>query len=174
MFLDANAFNDTLRYNIRSALTEYTKAVVEQEWPLMQSREKVPQSVIESLRKVWAAYQKVDVKSINNPHMYDESLRQLNSMSEYRRLRWLAVKKSTPSVIWLVLIAGAIASVFYTFLFGTKHIRAQMVMTSVLTIINVMVLFLIFILDHPFAGYSAISNEAFRNILTMFTRMMGS
>ncbi len=173
MFLDANAFSDTMKYNIRSAITEYTKAVVEQEWPIMQKREKIPPSVIESLKKVWAAYQKLDVGEIKNTHMYDESLRQLNSMSEYRRLRWLASRKSTPGVIWLVLIAGACASVMYTFFFGTKHIRAHIVMTSVLTIINAMVLFLIFILDHPFSGYSGISDEAFRNILTMFTRMMG-
>jgi hypothetical protein len=46
-------------------------------------------------------------------------------------------------------------------------------MTSVLTVINVMVLFLIFILDHPFTGYSAISDDAFKGILGMFTRMMG-
>ena len=174
MFLDANAFSDTLRYNIRSAITEYTKAVVDQEWPMMQKRDKVPQSVLESLRKVWAAYQKVDVKNINNPHTYDESLRQLNSMSEYRRLRWLASRKSTPNVIWLVLIAGALASVSYTFFFGTKHIKAQYVMTSVLTIINAYVLFLIFVLDHPFSGYNAISDEAFKTILVMFTHMMGS
>lgn len=173
MFLDANAFNDTLKYNIRSSITEYTKAVVEQEWPIMQKGEKVPPSVIESLRKVWSAYQKVDAKTINNPNMYDESLRQLNSMSEYRRLRWLASRKSTPSVIWLVLIAGALASVSYTFFFGTKHVKAQYVMTSVLTVINAYVLFLIFILDHPFTGYSAISEDAFKAILGMFTRMMG-
>jgi hypothetical protein len=173
MFLDANAFNDTLKFNIRSAITEYTKGVVEQEWPIMQNREKVPASVVESLKKIWTAYQKVDVKTINNPYMYEESLRQLNSMSEYRRLRWLASRKSTPGVIWLVLIAGAVASVSYTLFFGTKHILAQYIMTSVLTVINVMVLFLIFILDHPFSGYSAISEDAFKTILGMFTRMMG-
>ena len=46
-------------------------------------------------------------------------------------------------------------------------------MTSFLTIINAMVLLLIFILDHPFTGYNAISDEAFRNVLTMFQHMMG-
>ena len=90
MFLDANGFSDTMKFNIRSAITEYTKNVVEQEWPIMENHEKLPPTVIESLKKIWAAYQKVDSKGINNPQMYDESLRQLNSMSEYRRLRWLA------------------------------------------------------------------------------------
>lgn len=173
MFLDANAFSDTMKNNIRVAITEYTKGVVEQEWPVMQKQEKVPPSVIESLKKIWAAYQKLDVGAIKNPYMYDESLHQLNNMSEFRRLRWLASRKTTPGVIWLVLIAGALASVVYTFFFGTKHIRAQYFMTSVLAIINAMVLFLIYILDHPFTGYSAISNDAFRAILNMFQKMMG-
>jgi hypothetical protein len=173
MFLDANAFPDSMKKDIRVAITDYTKAVIEQEWPIMQKGEKTPQSVIEALKKIWSAYQKVDARTINNPQMYEESLRQLNSMSEYRRLRWLASRKTTPGVIWMVLISGAVASVGYTFLLGTRHIKVQYIMTSVLAIINVMVLFLIYILDHPFTGYSSISDNAFRTVLGMFQHMLG-
>jgi hypothetical protein len=44
-------------------------------------------------------------------------------------------------VIWLVLLVGGILSVSYTFFVGTKNIKAQCVMTSAFTVVNVMVLF---------------------------------
>jgi hypothetical protein len=172
LFLDASAFPDSMKNEIRVAIRDYTKAVVEQEWEQMADRGHISSNVIENLRKVWSAYLKVNVRSLNNPSMYDESLRQLNSMSEYRRLRWFASRSTTPLVIWLVLVVGGITSVVYTFFFGTKNVRAQYMMTGVLALINSMVLFLIYILDHPFSGYNGISSEPFRAVLMMFTRML--
>ena len=173
LFLDAQAFPDTMKKEIRFAIRDYTKAVVEQEWDVMGKRQRQRTDVIQNLRKVWEAYLQVDVKSINNPSMYDESLRQLNYMSEYRRLRWFASRSGTPAVIWIVLIVGGVTNVVYTFFFGTRRTKAQFVMTGVIALINSMVLFLIYILDNPFTGYNGISDDAFRSVLGMFIRMTG-
>ena len=173
LFLDASAFPDSVRKEIRVGIADYTQAIIEDDWPAMQKQEKAPSEVINKLRKVWTSYMKINGREINNPQMYSESIRQINNMSEFRRLRWLDSKKSTPEVIWLFLIVGAIASVVFTFFLGTKHLKAQYMMTSVLAIINGMVLYLIYILDHPFIGINAISDESFRTILNMFQHMLG-
>ena len=173
LFMDASAFPDSMKKEIRVSIREYTKAVVEQEWPIMSKRERIPQAVIDALRKIWNVYLKADVKSLPNTHIYDESITQLNLMSEARRSRWFASRSSAPDVIWLVLIAGGVISVVYTFFFGIKRARAHYLMTGVLTVINAMVLFLIYILDHPFTGYNAISSDPFRSVLWMFMRMTG-
>ena len=173
LFLDANAFPDSVKKEIRVGIADYTKAIVEEDWPAMQRQEKAPPQVIDKLRKVWTAYMKIDGRTINNPQMYSESVRQINNMSEFRRTRWLDSKKSTPEVIWLFLIVGAIFSVVFTFFLGSKHLKAQYVMTSVLAIINGMVLYLIYILDHPFVGVNSISDESFKTILNMFQHMLG-
>jgi len=36
-----------------------------------------------------------------------------------------------------------------------------------------MVLYLIFVLDHPFVGYNAISNDPFKAVLRGFLRRLG-
>lgn len=149
LFMNAGGFDDPLKNNIRIALIEYGKTVIEHEWPAMASNGKVPVKSIEAQRNVWAANSNVDVKKIKNPNMYDVSLSQLNGMAEYRRLRWFSSRSSIPRVIWLVLLVGGILSVSYTFFFGTKNIKAQCVMTSAFTVVNFMVLFLIYMLDHP-------------------------
>lgn len=173
LFLDANAFPDTMKKEIRVAIRDYTKSVVDSEWTIMSHGERVPPSVIGHLRDLWGAYLKVDTKLIPNIPMYQESLKQLNSMSEYRRLRWFASRTGTPDVIWIVLVVCGLTCVVYTFFFGTRHIKAQYVMTGVIALVNSLVLYLIFILDHPFTGANAISDEPFRTVLGMFQHMLG-
>jgi hypothetical protein len=174
LFLDAGAFPDSTRKEIRTAITEYAKSVVENDWVRMGKRERQSPETIQAMRKIWNAYIKIDGQTINNPQMYSESLTQLNAMSEYRRLRWNASRQSVPLAIWVVLITGSIATIFFTFFFGSRHYKTQNIMTSVLFIMNACVLYLIYILDHPFFGYSAISDDPFRSLINWFTRAMGN
>jgi hypothetical protein len=173
LFLDAAAFDDPLKKNIRIAITNYTKAIVNEEWPLMSSGVHGAKQSIDAHNEIWDAYINIDIKTIKNPYMYEESLRQLNTMTEYRRLRRFASRSSTPIAIWIVLLVGGVISAVYSMFFGTRHIKTHCIMASAYTIINTMVLYLIYILDHPFTGYSAISNEPFQSILKMFMKRMG-
>jgi hypothetical protein len=124
-------------------------------------------------QEIWDAYINIDIKTIKNPYMYAESLRQLNTMTEYRRLRRFASRSSTPVAIWIVLLVGGVISATYSLFFGTRHIKTHCIMAAAYTIINSMVLYLIYILDHPFTGYNAISSEPFQSILKMFLKRMG-
>lgn len=172
LFLDAGAFDDPMKKDIRTAVTEYTKTVIEQDWPVMTVGGRMPEKTREAHSNIWSTYTHVNAQKIKNPYVYEESLRQLNAMSEYTRLRWFSSRSSTPGVIWLVLIAGGILSVMYIFFFRTKQGTVQYFMTAAFTIMNSMALLLIYILDHPFRGYSAISNEPFRTVLRMFVGVL--
>jgi hypothetical protein len=174
LFLDAEAFDEPMQTQIRVALTEYTKAVVEEEWPIIASGGRVGRKALEAQRKIFSAYTNVDVRKIKNTYLYEESLHQLNAMSEYRRLRLFSSRSSTPFEIWLVLIVGGTMSVLYTYFFGTKHLKAQCVMTAAYTIMISISLYLIYIFSHPFVGYGAVSDEPFKTMLQVFQRRLGS
>jgi hypothetical protein len=174
LFLDAETFDEPLKTQIRVALIEYTKAVVEEEWPVIASGGRIGRTAMEAQRKIFSAYTNVDVRKIKNTYLYEESLHQLNAMSEYRRLRLFSSRSSTPFEIWLVLIVGGIMSVLYTYFFGTKHLKAQCVMTAAYTIMVSISLYLIYIFSHPYIGYGAVSNEPFKTMLHVFLRQIGS
>jgi len=174
LFLDAEAFDEPMKTQIRAALTEYTKAVVEEEWPIIASGGRIGRKALEAQRKIFSAYTNVDVKKIKNPYLYQESLHQLNAMSEYRRLRLFSSRSSTPFEIWLVLIVGGTMSVLYTYFFGTKHFKAQCMMTAAYTVMVSISLYLIYIFSHPFVGYGAVSSEPFNTMLQVFLRRLGS
>ena len=101
----------------------------------------------------------MDSSSVPNRELYGETLRCLNNLAQYRRMRIFAGNNTVPSVIWLVLLVGGIFAVSYTFFFGMKNIEAQYLLTTTLTVMISSILFLIFVLDHPFTGTSRVSLE---------------
>lgn len=171
LFMDAGGLPDTLRGQIRLAVVEYTGYVINEEWNAMQ-KGTASISARERLRRLWQIYMSADVKQLPNVPIYEESLHRLNDLGEYRRLRLISSNDFIPGVVWFVLIVCALASVGYTFFFGTKNIRAQYVMTSVLTLINALIMLLILILDHPFQGSSMVDDYAFRHVLEFMKTMM--
>jgi hypothetical protein len=115
-----------------------------------------------TLRTLFA---QVDANSIPNRELYAESLKCLNNLAQYRRMRIFAGNDTVPPVIWLVLLVGGVFAVSYTFFFGMKNIRAQYLITTTLTVTVTSILFLIFVLDHPFTGTSRVSLAPLRQAM---------
>ena len=118
-------------------------------------------------------FYQIDEKSFPNKQMYAEALSRLNNLAEYRRLRIFTGNDTVPSVVWLVLLVGAVFTVCFNYLFGMKNIRAQYLITATLTITMSQILFLIFVLDHPFTGASRISTEPLRQVMEVMQKEKG-
>ena len=114
-----------------------------------------------AMRKLMTIFYQVDEKSVPNSEIYAEALKRLNNLAEYRRLRIFAGNDTVPAVVWLVLLVGSVISISYTYFFGMKNIRAQYLIAASLTVTITMILFLIYVLDHPFTGTSRVSSAAF-------------
>src|SRR5437588_11182199 len=72
---------------------------------------------------------------------------------------------AVPSVIWLVLLVGGAITVSYALFFGMKNIKAQYMITAALTVTITLILFLIYVLDHPFTGTSKVSVEPLKQVM---------
>jgi hypothetical protein len=110
-------------------------------------------------------FYQIDETSFPNKQIYAEALTRLNNLAEYRRLRIFTGNDTVPPVVWLVLLIGALFTVCFNYLFGMKNIEAQYLITATLTITMSQILFLIFVLDHPFTGASKISFEPLRQVI---------
>src|SRR3989475_11029705 len=110
-------------------------------------------------------FSQIDATSIPNRELYAESLRCLNNLAQYRRMRIFAGNDTVPPVIWLVLLVGGVFAVSYSFFFGMKNIKAQYLITMTLTVTITSILFLIYVLDHPFTGTSRVSLEPLRQAM---------
>src|SRR5437773_2282275 len=156
IFHSAEAFPDIPKKIIQQGVRDYVAAVYNDEVPKMSEGDISLYSggAHAALRILFA---QVDATSIPNRELYGESLRCLNNLAQYRRMRIFAGNNTVPPVIWLVLLVGGLFAVSYTFFFGMKNIRAQYLITTTLTVTVTSILFLIYVLDHPFTGASRVS-----------------
>ena len=72
---------------------------------------------------------------------------------------------AVPVMVWGVLILGAVLTVGFTYFFGTANLRAQIMMTAVLSTIVFMGLYVIVSLDHPFTGSVHVESEPLQAVL---------
>jgi hypothetical protein len=115
-------------------------------------------------------FSQMDANSIPNRELYGETLRCLNNLAQYRRMRIFAGNDTVPPVIWLVLLVGGVFAISYTFFFGMKNIKAQYLITTTLTVMITSILFLIYVLDHPFTGASRVSLEPLREAMAVMQK----
>ena len=95
-------------------------------------------------------------------------LHQLNLITQARRSRLIASEGSVPSVIWLVLLGGAVVTIVFTFFFGTRNLRAQTMMTGLLALLIFSELLIIVAIDRPFTGTVKVEPVPLADVLAEF------
>jgi hypothetical protein len=154
---------------IRQGLMDYIASVYNDELTRMSQGNISLHSNPAMARLITAVYQ-MDEKSIPNRELYAETVKRLNNLAQYRRLRIFAGNDTVPSVIWLVLLVGGVFTISYTWLFGMKNMKAQYMLATTLTVTITLILFLIYVLDHPFTGTSKVSDEPLRDVMAILQK----
>lgn len=163
---DSRAFPEEVRIQVLHEIEEYLKNVKDDEWPLL-SEGKVSEKARSSYQRMFEVYSGADASKMKNLPLYQESLKHLNDLSERRRTRVFDSRNDIPGVIWSVLLIGGVLMVVYTFFFSMKKFAAQFLMTAALASIITIILYMIYILDHPFIGYTKITTEAYDYVLML-------
>jgi Na+/proline symporter len=169
LFGSAKAFPDPADKVIRDGLINYSNSVQNDELKRMAGGEIGVYST-GALRNLITVFDGMEDKALPNRELYLESLRRLNSLAEYRRLRIFAGNDVVPPMMWLVMLVGGLIMVLYTYFFGVRNIRAQYMMTSALTIMISLILFLVYVLDHPFTGTGKVSSRPFAEAMELMQK----
>ena len=164
LFHIAHSFQEPARTVMQKGLLDYLTLVQTDELQRMAEGDIAIHSTGKMSGLIEAFYQ-MDEKSCPNKQIYAEALSRLNNLAEYRRLRIFTGNDTVPHVVWLVLLVGALFTVCFNYLFGMKNIKAQYLITATLTVTMSQILFLIYVLDHPFTGASRISAEPLRQVI---------
>jgi len=169
LFGSAKAFPDPASKVIRDGLIAYTNSVHNDELPRMAGGD-IGVYSSGSLRDLINVFDSMEDKALPNRELYLESLRRLNNLAEYRRLRIFAGNDVVPPMMWMVMFVGGLIMVLYTYFFGARNIRAQYIMTSALTIMISQILFVVYVLDHPFTGTGRVSSRPFDEAMELMQK----
>jgi type VI protein secretion system component VasF len=87
------------------------------------------------------------------------AMSQVERLLDARRQRLMQAAPSVPMVLWIALVAGALAMLLFAYLFGVENRPAQLVMTAVLAGLIALLFVVIAEFDSPFSGSVRISPD---------------
>jgi hypothetical protein len=169
LYYDASVYPDSLKLEIQSTIRDYVKRVTNEEWKSLSDGNQ-DADAMKSFIKLNRIYLSVNPNLVPNIEVLSQAMKNIHELREFRRHRILSSKNSMPDILWIVLILSSLILVAFTFFFSTKNIWHQYVMTAFLVFVCVLVLYVIFVLDHPFVGQNAITPDAFQPLMDIITR----
>lgn len=152
---------------LNKALTSYLESAISDEWPAM-GHSVASHKTWQKLNAIYAVLLASKSFDQSRAAVASEIFSQLDMLTQARRLRLAAAEGAIPGVLWAVLFGGAVVTIAFTFFFGTRNLRAQMLMTGLLAILIWSELLIAVVIDKPFTGSVKVSPEPLAVILTDF------
>jgi len=170
LFHNVQGFQEPMKTELMKSILDYTNVIYNTELPEM-IKENYSYENNSSYNKLWNDFLKVDVKKLDNTILYDKCLDELSRISESRRFRYFYLSNTIPKLIWVVMFIGCFISFSFSFFFGLKTKFPYFLLVIAFTFINIIILYLIYVLDHPYEGVNAISYIPIEKILTHFNNV---
>lgn len=168
LYRNAQAFPDDVRRELETHLRAYATLVAEKEWAAMAEQRPSPETWA-VYNRLWRAYHLFQPQTDHEKIWYAQSLTKMNQLGDQRRLRLLSSRSNgVPDVMWLVLLGAGVITIGFSFLFGTRSAKAQVLMTSGLAMTIALVLFSIMALEQPFAGITRVEPDSFHQVANIF------
>lgn len=161
---NCEAFPDSIHRRTERLMVSYSRSMIDDEFPAMAQGRLSPRTeqIYDSL---WALYYHYRPADDDERLWYAEVIDKLNELGEARRMRIQSLDFGVPAAMWAILYCGAVLTIGYCYLFGTKRALPHAVMVVILTLSILLVLILIEALDHPYWGLIRVSDASFREIV---------
>lgn len=149
---------------LRDTTTHYVKTAIAEDWPAME-RGEANRAVTHALDDMYARVLDFHPGDTHDAAVLAEVLQQLDFLTQARRARLVMASGIVPDIIWFGLFGGAVVTIGFTFFFGAENLRAQAVMTGILSFLIFSALLIIIAIDYPFAGSVKVGPEALSLVL---------
>jgi hypothetical protein len=169
IFNFSGALQEADRKEIRRLCIRYADQIINEEWPLLSAHH-VSVPTIRTYRTIWEECTSYKPTNQMQSNAHQAMLGALTAMSDARRLRIEALHNGLPPALWWVLLLGGVATMVFTYFFGAQNARLQVVMTSIVTLVISLNIFLLYTFDDPFEGDVMVRPTAFETDLMMFRK----
>jgi hypothetical protein len=159
----AKAFPDSVSKAISTEVENYAQSVITREWPAMANGHS-DGPTYQITKKLWNSFYEFHPSPVEQPY-YNESLRELTSFNDARRLRIIGIDGTMPTIMWTLLIGGGFICIAFTYLFATPHKLTQYLITGLLAAMIAVTLFLIAEMNHPYKGGMSLQPNGFEFVL---------
>jgi cytochrome c556 len=165
LFRDAEPLPSTDKERIQQALAVYVQNVIDREYDAMADGQSDGPTTT-AYENIWNRFYDTRVEG-DGPAatFYDSAIGRLNELGEARRLRILSSQSTIPLPLWILLVGGGLFTIAWLFPFYMADTRVQTVAIGTVGAFTGFVLFLVYALQHPFAGDIAIDPAVYQSLL---------
>ncbi len=161
LWRDLGGYPQAERDAMRDVLRGYTEQVINGAWP-QQRAGRIPHEGVEWMDRLQAQLFAFEPVSESQKIIHAETLSAFNDLVQQRRQRLDAVQSGLPTVLWYVLLPGALGCLTLAFFFHVNSAGFQAILILGLASTLAMVLFLIIALDRPFRGELGIGPDSYQ------------
>jgi hypothetical protein len=161
----AGEFPQPQRDQIQGLTVSYARAVVEEEWPLMEQGQPSPRAAALN-QDITESVTGFEPSTSPEQALYSQALQRTHELNQNRTLRLLYASKGLPPILWFVLGVLAIMIILFSYLLGMESARLHILAVAALTAGLCFTMFTTIVLDSPFGGDLRVSPDAFERVLT--------
>jgi Protein of unknown function (DUF4239) len=169
LYRDVSHYPEPTRSILQGHLRIYVRKLVDVSWPQFR-RGIVDIANSTTLDIFYDDLMDFQPQTENQRLLHGETLNKLNRLIELRKLRLLSINVGLPSVMWVLVIVGAMATLASTWFFDTRSLTMHLWLTVLLAVLLGMIIHLLASMDHPYRGSFSVSPEPFeavyRNLMT--------
>lgn len=155
IYRDAGSYREPWKTTLRQDIKNYTENVIDVSWPL-QRKGQVPNGsgkFLDAFQEHLMAFQP---QTFSEQIIQSEMFKQFNVLVEVRRARLNSIQAGLPASLWALVIIGGLICIVVTFFFDTKSYKMHVWMTTMLSVLLGLMIFLIGTLDNPFRGTTSV------------------
>lgn len=151
LYRDVSGYPDPARAQLQEQLRDYVNHLIHDIWP-KQRHGQFPTDGIQRMNAFQNRLVAFEPTTEGQKILHAETLHTYNEMMLLRRQRLDAVLTGLPSVLWLVVVLGALLGIVSSFFFKINdELYHQTVVVLLATLVG-LVIFIIVELDRPFRG----------------------
>lgn len=158
LYRDLDGFPEDKRAQLGRILDTYAEEVIGPGWAYQQRGKANPREIeiMGGFYRLMATYTPKDAA---DGIRYADTLRALDAFVEARRLRISAGSKAIPTIMWFIVLVGAVMNVMVIWMFDLKPFSHAVIGGTISMFVG-LVIYMVAVLDAPFKGAYGVKPEA--------------
>ena len=154
---------------IRKLAADYAEAMIADDWPAM-SRGEFSGAGTRIMQQMWTSVSQAQTLSEVQQASLQQTLAELGSITEHRRIREMQSEQTLPVVLWAVLIVGAVITIMSACLFGSEYPVLHLLQVVTLALLLSLSLVAVADINRPFRGAVHVQPTGFENAKRVFEK----
>ncbi|HUK00606.1 MAG TPA: TAXI family TRAP transporter solute-binding subunit [Stellaceae bacterium] len=168
IYRNASGYPEPARGELKFLLRDYTHYVIEKDWPAHRKGLVLAggEHRLQVIRQTLLSFEPA---SKAQETLQNELLHELNALTAARERRLAAVTATIPSVLWYVVVGGALISIAFLWMLYME-LAQQLLLGGITGLFLGVMIFVIYAMDHPLRGAVSVTSEPFKSVYNLVMR----